>query len=154
MSEKERFVELDDSYFEEMCEMFGNIFSHEPWNNDWSDKNQLTEYMREVSGSFRALNYGLITDGRLSAVSIGCIRHWWEGTTYLIEEFFVSPELQGRGIGSRFLEMIERDAARRGICGIFLQTDSDKPAYRFYRKNGFGELTGHVSFYKKSGNKP
>ena len=35
------------------------------------------------------------------------------------------------------------------MAGIFLQTDNDKPAYRFYKKNGFEELHSHVSFYKR-----
>ena len=49
------------------------------------------------------------------------------------------------------MEMIEKDILSRGLNGIFLQTDSDKPAYRFYQKNGVGELSSHVSFYKRIG---
>lgn len=82
-------------------------------------------------------------------MSVGMIRHWWEGTNYNIEEFCVSPELQGQGIGSRFMRMIENDIRDMGLCGIFLQTDSDKPSFRFYQKNGFNELDRHVSFYKR-----
>ena len=47
------------------------------------------------------------------------------------------------------MKMIGDDILNRGVCGIFLQTDSDKPSYRFYKKNEFGELDKHVSFYKK-----
>ena len=32
--------------------------------------------------------------------------------------------------------------------GIFLQTDEDKPSYRFYTKNNFKTLPVHVSLYK------
>ena len=34
------------------------------------------------------------------------------------------------------------------VKGIFLQTDSDKPAYKFYHKNGFKDLAKHVSLFK------
>ena len=81
-------------------------------------------------------------------MSLGMIRHWWEGTNYNIEEFCVSPELQGQGIGSKFMKLIEKEIKQMGLAGIFLQTDSDKPSYRFYKKNGFKELETHVSFYK------
>lgn len=145
----EEFIVLDDSYLDQMALLYSNAFRGEPWNDDWSDEVQLSEYIKEISKNFNALNFGLLIDGKLAAMSVGMIRHWWEGTNYNIEEFCVSPDLQGQGVGSRFMKMIEDDILNRGLCGIFLQTDSDKPSYRFYKKNGFGELDKHVSFYKK-----
>lgn len=144
----EKFVTLDESYLPQMADLFSRAFRGEPWNDDWSDKNQLNEYMKEISGSYNSLHYGLLIDGKLCAFAIGMIRHWWKGTEYNIEEFCVSPDFQGQGIGSRFMKMIEEDIKKRGVLGIFLQTDSDKPAYKFYSKNGFVELNSHVSFYK------
>ena len=145
----EEFIVLDDTYLNQMALLYKNAFRGEPWNDDWSDEAQLSEYIKEISKNFNALNFGLLIDGKLAAMSVGMIRHWWEGTNYNIEEFCVSPDLQGQGVGSRFMKMIEGDILNRGLCGIFLQTDSDKPSYRFYKKNGFGELDKHVSFYKK-----
>jgi len=145
----EEFIVLDDTYLNQMALLYKNAFRGEPWNDDWSDEAQLSEYIKEISKNFNALNFGLLIDGKLAAMSVGMIRHWWEGTNYNIEEFCVSPDLQGQGVGSRFMKMIEDDILNRGLCGIFLQTDSDKPSYRFYKKNGFGELDKHVSFYKK-----
>ncbi len=145
----EEFIVLDESYLYSMALLYRSAFKGAPWNDDWSDDKQLELYVKEISGAYNALNYGLLIDGELVAMSVGMIRHWWEGTNYNIEELCVSPELQGKGIGSRFMKMIEDDIIKRGLCGIFLQTDSDKPSYRFYKKNGFGELDKHVSFYKK-----
>lgn len=146
----EEFVLLNENDLPEMAELYRNAFAREPWNDDWSNTEQLYAYIRDITCCFNSLNYGLKIDGKLAAVSAGLIRHWWVGTNYLIEEFYVSPELQGQGIGSRFMKMIEEDIPGRGICGIFLQTDNDKPSYSFYRKNGSNELTAHVSFYKKT----
>ena len=145
----EEFIVLDDTYLNQMALLYKNAFRGEPWNDDWSDEAQLSEYIKEISKNFNALNFGLLIDGKLAAMSVGMIRHWWEGTNYNIEEFCVSPDLQGQGVGSRFMKMIEDDILNRGLCGIFLQTDSDKPSYRFYKKNEFGELDKHVSFYKR-----
>lgn len=148
MNTTERFIVLDETYLPQAAELYKNSFRGEPWNDDWSDESQLNEYIKEISCSYNALNYGLFINGKLSALSFGMIRHWWEGTNYNIEEFCVSPEFQGKGVGSRFMGMIEEDIRSRGLAGIFLQTDNDKPAYRFYQKNGFNELEAHVSFYK------
>ncbi len=46
------------------------------------------------------------------------------------------------------MSMIEDDIKSIGLAGIFLQTDSDMPSYKFYKKNGYNELVKHVSFYK------
>ncbi len=141
-------IELDESYLPQMAELYGKAFSGEPWNDDWRDTKQLSEYMKDISKAYNALNYGLVVDGKLIAMSVGKINHWWEGTNYNIEELCVSPSYQGRGVGSNFLELIEQCVREKGLAGIFLQTDNDKPSYRFYHKNGFKDLDAHISMYK------
>jgi len=145
---EDKLTLLDDSYLEQMAELFKKAFAGEPWNDDWSDRTQLREYIKEISSSYNALNYGLIRDGKLIAMSIGMIRHWWEGTNYNIEEFCVAPDFQGQGIGTFFMKLIEEEIRKKNLNGIFLQTDSDKPAYKFYMKNDFKNLEAHVSLYK------
>ena len=146
--QKEEFLILDESYLPKMAKFYKSAFYGEPWNDDWSDDEQLHEYIREISGAYHGLNYGLISDGNLIAMSLGMVRHWWEGTNYNIEELCVSPKFQGNGRGTHFMEMIEEDIKKKGCVGIFLQTDSDKPAFRFYHKLGFKDLGEHVSLYK------
>ena len=51
-------------------------------------------------------------------------------------------------MGSKFMSMIETDVKSRGVAGIFLQTGSDKPAFEFYKKNGFSNLENQVSLFK------
>lgn len=36
-----------------------------------------------------------------------------------------------------------------GLKQIFLQIEAHVPAYEFYKKNGYTELEGHVSFAKE-----
>lgn len=151
MSKMEQFIELDNTYLEECAKLFRKAFAGEPWNDDWSDEAMLMEYIKEVSGGYNALNLGLLIDGKLVAISMGCIHHWWEGANYNIEELCVDPDVQGQGIGSRFMSMIEEETKRRGLAGIFLQTDEDKPSYKFYQKNGFSNLSLHVSLYRSIG---
>ena len=74
----EKFVVLDDSYMNEMAALYKSTFNGEPWNDDWSDENQLLEYVKEKAGGFHAINYGLLVDEKLVAISLGQITHWWE----------------------------------------------------------------------------
>lgn len=144
----EEFVLLNQSDLSDMAELYKSAFYGEPWNDDWSDEKQLMEYIKEKSGGYHAINYGLRIDGKLAAISLGQITHWWEGTNYVLEELCVSPDCQGAGIGTRFMKRIEEDLKSRDVKGIFLQTDIDKPAYSFYQKTGFKELSKHASFFK------
>ncbi len=141
-------IELDETYLPQMAELMKEAFGGEPWNDDWSDSKQLSEYMKDVSKPYRPLNYGLLLDGKLVGISVGKANHWWEGTSYVIEELCISPSCQGQGLGSKFLNLIEQSIREKGIAGIFLQTDNDKPAYHFYHKKGFKDLDAHVCLYK------
>ena len=114
---------LDESYIEQMADLFKKAFAGEPWNDDWSDHTQLLEYVKEISGGYNALNYGIIRDGKLAAMTLGMVRHWWEGTNYNIEELCVAPALQGQGIGTRLLKLVSEEIKKKGCHGIFLQTE-------------------------------
>ncbi len=145
---KEEFITLKETDLTDMVQLYREAFTGPPWNDDWSDGERLKVYMKEISGGYNSLNFGLRIDDRLVAMSVGMIRHWWEGVNYNIEELCVLPEFQGQGVGTRFLKRIEKEIQTKGFAGIFLQTDSDKPSYSFYHKLGFFDLGAHVSLYR------
>lgn len=66
-----------------------------------------------------------------------------------IDEFCIKSQKQGKGIGTKFLAMVEKFVEEKGISHIFLQTERTVPAFEFYKKNGFIELCDHVSFVKE-----
>ncbi len=129
--------------------LFLSVFTAPPWNDDWSDEEQLDHYLRDLTEVRTPLVLGLYEGDELAGVSIGHIRHWCRGTEYFIEEFCVSPHRQGKGLGGTFLSLIEEYLKERGLHQIFLMTERHVPAYDFYRKHGFEELKEHVSFFKE-----
>lgn len=130
-------------------ELFFSVFTHEPWNDDWSDQEQLDAYIHDLTGQNNSLTYGLYEGETLTGVSMGQIRHWYTGTEYYIDEYCIRTEVQGRGLGTLFLAEIEKQIRELGLTQIFLQTETTVPAYRFYQKQGFNELKEHVSFAKR-----
>ena len=130
-------------------ELFLSVFTAEPWKDDWSDQEQLDAYLHDLTGQSNSLTYGLYEGDTLTGVSMGNIRHWFTGTEYYIDEFCIRPDRQGRGLGTLFLKEIEKAIKDLGLTQIFLQTESTVPAYGLYQKNGFNELTEHVSFAKR-----
>lgn len=139
---------LESDSFEDIKKLFREIFMNEPWNDDWSDDNQLTEYILDLTANRNSLAFGLYEDNELIGFSLGSIMHWCSGTEYYIYEFAVKREHQHKGLGTFFLHEIEEYVKGIGVNHIYLQTDNDMPAYEFYQKNGFTVLDKHMSLVK------
>lgn len=140
--------ELSPDNFEEIKEFFRNVFTKEPWNDDWSDAEQLHKYILDLTGNPNSLSFGLFEDGNMIGLSMGSVKHWFRGTEYCIDEFCIKTEEQGHGLGTQFLKGIETHIIQKGLKSVFLQTNRNVPAYKFYLKNGYCEMKDHVSFAK------
>ena len=134
---------------EEIKDLFVCVFTKDPWNDDWSDEEQLDLYINDLIGQPYCLTYGLYEGEELIGLSMGFIKHWYSGTEYYIDELCIRTDKQGSGAGTFFMRQIEKAIKEIGLTQIFLQTDAKAPAYRFYKNMGFTELEGHVSFAKR-----
>ena len=103
--------------------LFSGVFMSEPWNDDWSDKEQLDLYLSDLIGQNNSLTYGLFEFDELIGVSTGHIKHWYSGTEYYIEELCIRTDKQGSGTGTYFLKEIEKAVKELGLVRIFLQTE-------------------------------
>ncbi|HFU3729276.1 TPA: GNAT family N-acetyltransferase [Streptococcus suis] len=146
-----KLKELTVADLEMVKQLFLSVFSQDPWNDDWSDEEQLDRYIGDLLAHPRALCFGLFDQKKLIGLSLGYIRYWYEGTEYRIEELCISRHYQGRGIGQDFLKRIEEQLERRQIVHILLQTERNLPAFSFYEKNGFRALEEDVTMVKKVG---
>ena len=134
---------------EEIKALFVSVFTREPWCDDWSDREQLDLYIQDLTGQSYSLAYGLYHDaGELIGISLGYIKHWYSGTEYIINELCIKTDRQGAGAGTFFIREIGNAIRALGLKQIFLLTDSNVPAYDFYRKNGFVESKTNVAFSK------
>ena len=140
---------LGDSDFEAVKALFRSVFTAPPWNDDWSDEAQLDNYLKDLTGCRTPLVLGLFEGEEMIGASIGNIKHWCKGTEYFIEELFIRNDMQGRGYGTAFMNLIEGYLKDIGIRQIFLHTERSKPSYGFYKKLGFNDLTELASFFKE-----
>ena len=144
-----KITRLDMTYYDEIKALFRSVFSAPPWNDDWSDDVQLDHYLRELIEVRGSLILGLFDGDRFIGVSIGKIKHWCRGTEYFIEELCIANEEQHKGYGQEFFKLIEGYLKDMGINEIFLMTDRRMPAYDFYHKQGYKELTELAAFFKE-----
>lgn len=86
-----------------------------------------------------------LKDGRQNCVGglYGRTHYGW----LFIELIYVPQSMRGHGLGKKLLEMAEKEAIRRGCCGIWLDT-FEFQARQFYEKCGFqvfGKLPNYPS---------
>lgn len=98
--------ELSIEYIEEIKQLFVEVFTNEPWNDDWSDPKQLHEYLIDLIDNRNSMTFGLYEDDYLIGLSMGSILHFHNGTEYYIFEFCIKEEKQGKGIGTQFLKKL------------------------------------------------
>ena len=146
---KYRFKQLDESAAAVIKELFVTVFTAEPWNDDWSNENQLDLYIHDLIAQNTSLTFGLYEGTELIGISMGHIKHWYTGTEYYIDELCISTSQQGKGVGTLFVSEIEKACKELGLTHIFLLTEKNVPAFTFYKKQQFYELKNNVAFAKE-----
>ena len=128
---------------------FVTVFSDDPWYDQWNDEKQLHSYIIDLIGQSNSLTLGFFDCEKMIGLSMGHIRHWFTGTEYFIDELCILQSKQGQGIGSAFLKSIEEYILSHDMTRIALQTERGIPAYHFYIKNGYTELSNNTAFLKE-----
>lgn len=144
-----KIKELSVANIEEIKYVIFETFSREPWNDDWSDKEQFHAYILDLIGNPNSMSLGLYENDVLIGVSLGRVKHWYSGNEYWIDDLAILPQTQGRGCGSKFIDLIEEHIRQKGFEGIVLFTEEDIPAYHLYVKKGFEEKSKRVFFEKR-----
>ena len=86
-------------------------------------------FLFELEG--RAVGYGVLTLGY-------SVEHG--GRDGFLDDLYLAPAAQGRGLGFRALELLEAEALKLGIRVLHLEVEVDnRRAEGLYRRSGFGE---------------
>jgi len=135
---KMNIEKLKKKDYQEMKNIFLEVFSHEPWFDKWEDEKQLNSYLHELTDNNNSLSLVLLDkQNKIIGASLGYTFSWWQGNEYYIKEFFIKQDKQNQGLGSKFIEKLNDYLLKIGFKYIILNTDKDTPAYKFYQKNGF-----------------
>jgi ribosomal protein S18 acetylase RimI-like enzyme len=130
-------LKIKENMIEACVDLFIETFTKEPWKDVYESREQVVRFFNNHLKNNYFVGYAAMLNDKVVALSIGMKKPWIEGIEYYIDEFCVSYEMQGRGIGSWFIKAIEEDIKEQGINGIILNTEKDYPAQKFYEKNGF-----------------
>lgn len=123
------------------------VYNNELWQCRWSHDTAVA-YLKDYFEAQRFVGYAAELDGRVIGATFAHEKIWWNNSEIFLDEMFVQPPLQGRGVGRKLMEQLEACTAERGLAGITLSTNRFAPAPEFYRRLGFGDCS-HVLFMAK-----
>ncbi len=120
----------------ELIPGFIATYNGAPWFDAWTAASAAA-YLSELRGNSRAAALVCVAGNRLAGGVVMHARTFQTENEIYIDEFFVFPEFQRQGIGRALLAAVREHATSIGADALTLLTDSDKPAFDFYRANGF-----------------
>lgn len=130
-------VKMSKEHVEECTDLFIDVFTKAPWNDSYSSRKQVIDFFQNHINNNYFVGYVLKAQTQIIAMSIGMKKPWINGMEYYIDQFCVKTDLQGKGIGSYFLKLIEKEIRGDKMNAIILNTERGFPAEKFYLKNGF-----------------
>ncbi|MCL2595011.1 MAG: GNAT family N-acetyltransferase [Promicromonosporaceae bacterium] len=117
---------------------FVETYNGAPWHEEWTFASA-HRYLAEFRGIPRSWALLAFCEGEMAGAVFFHARTWQSDSETYIDEFFVFPDHQRRGVGTALLDAVRGYGESVGSIGIALLTDRDKPAYEFYRKAGLRE---------------
>jgi aminoglycoside 6'-N-acetyltransferase I len=117
--------------------LFKNVFSADPWYDEWASLDQSRNYLSELIENPVFEGFVIRENSKIVAACLGHRRSWWMGKEFFVDEFFVENEKQGNGIGAQLLDYVVSELARERYTRLTLLTNKEIPAENFYLKNGF-----------------
>lgn len=122
---------------DECSVLFKEVFSSDPWYDRWVSLEQTQVYLRELVDNPIFEGFVALEDEDIIAVCLGHSKSWWSGKEFVVDEFFVSPEKQGNGMGTRLIDIVSKYLLEKDYARLILLTNKGIPAEDFYLKNGF-----------------
>ncbi|WP_413526935.1 GNAT family N-acetyltransferase [Marinilactibacillus psychrotolerans] len=119
--------------------LFLKVFNHSPWNDEWeSEKASL--YLKDIFNTPGFIGMEGIIDDCVVAAIIGNRKHWWSGDEFFVQEMFIDPKYQGKGIGSSLFEQLTGLLKEKNISTLSLLTDKGIDAEFFYKTKGMVQI--------------
>lgn len=130
-------LEIKKHMIDNCVDLFIETFSKEPWNDIYESREIVVDFFNNHFNNNYFVGYVAMLDDKIVALSMGMKKPWIKGMEYYIDQFCISYEMQGKGIGSWFIKEIEENITKQGMSAIILNTEKDYPSHKFYDKNGF-----------------
>ena len=113
-------VGIRDEYIEELSDALILAYGGKPWNETWTMK-QAAESIKYTASGPASRGYAILEDGKAVGALIGQVQ-LYRTYEFFINQIYVHPEYQGRGLAKKMLVHAAGELSREGITGIELIT--------------------------------
>jgi len=131
-------INIKSEHILECSKLFLKTFNAQPWNDKWTPD---TAFKRLhdifLSPNFEGISY--FEDGEIKGAVFGYKEQYYDGVHYNLKELFISTDLQGKSVGSKLIQELEKRLLGLGVTNILLFTLKGTRASNFYLKNNFSE---------------
>ncbi len=138
-------------YIDKCVNLLLEVFTSPPFNYEGLNKRNIFKYLTDLANTPNFIGMLYFEEGKLLGFCFGTLNNYFFSNMYEIKEIAVSLNYQGKGLGSKMLELIEKELRAKGVAIITLSTNREIEAFKFYKKNGFSvsENAVHLNKYIK-----
>ena len=127
-------------------ELYSQVFSGPPWSEKWN-KEKAYERLSHFQKSEGFVGLLAENDG-IKGLVLGNTEPFLDGYWFYLREMCVSTTFQGHGVGASLLKQLKVTLEAKKVKNIYLATDRNIPAAKFYEKNGFIKEDKMGFYYK------
>ena len=138
-----------ESDLEKCTEIYIDAFTAPPLEYDFLTKPKAERYLRDITLTPGFIGWTFWQNGEMTAFCFGTLDGYFEGSMFEVSELAVISRLHRGGTGSLVMALLETKLAGYGVSAVSLHTSRILPAFNFYLKNGYEELTENVTLMKQ-----
>lgn len=117
-------------------DLYVKVFNDPPWSESWTYATA-KERLSDLIHTPKFMGFLLYEEDLLVGFIGGNGKVTDTGASFYIAEFFINPNAQGNGYGSKLLAYLEKELIRQGVCSVYLLTSLGDVAEKFYIRQGY-----------------
>ncbi|MCL2456958.1 MAG: GNAT family N-acetyltransferase [Defluviitaleaceae bacterium] len=130
------------------AKIYVEAFNAPPLCYDFLSEAKAERYLRDLTKTPGFLGYTYWINGEMTAFCFGKLDNYFQGVMFEVEELAVVPQKHRSGVGSLVMSLLEAKLAGYGVSAVSLNTSRELPAFNFYLKNGYEEISDSVALMK------
>ncbi len=132
-----KYTKLTKENFNQIVEPYISVFNNEPNNDEWTIETASKKWEQAINNPNFEGYMSFDKNNNLVGYIGGINEVYFIGDTFLIEDFFVINEFQGKGIGTEILKWFENYLKEKGIAMTKFFTAKIPQQQGYYEKRDY-----------------